>query len=60
MISISEGEISSIGVICGVVPTFVVTMKGSLCGSGDISIELFPGPGEEDGSGGVVINSAQD
>lgn len=39
-------------------PTGVVTvvrgMKGALCGSGDISMGSFPGPGEDDGIGGVV------
>jgi len=35
-----------------------VTEKGTLCGSGDISIESFPGPGDDDGRGGVVVLSA--
>lgn len=37
----------------GVVPV-VRGMKGALCGSGDISMGSFPGPGEDDGTGGVV------
>jgi hypothetical protein len=34
-----------------------VAMKGALCGKGDMSIESFPGPGEDDGRGGVVMFS---
>ena len=33
-------------------------MKGALCGSGDVSMESIPGPGEDDGGGGVVTHSA--
>ncbi len=50
---------SSIGDVSGVGSTRVVTMKGALCGSGDISIESFPGPGEEEGRGGVLARSIQ-
>ena len=32
--------------------------NGALCGRGDISIESFPGPGDDDGRGGVVVCSA--
>ena len=31
--------------------------NGALCGSGDMSIESLPGPGDEDGRGGVVVCS---
>ena len=31
--------------------------NGALCGRGDISMESFPGPGEEEGGGGVVAHS---
>ena len=31
--------------------------NGGLCGSGDISIESFPTPGEDDGRGGVIVFS---
>lgn len=34
-----------------------VATKGALCGKGDISMESFPGAGEEEGSGGVVTHS---
>ena len=34
-----------------------LTTNGTLCGSGDISIESIPGPGEDDGSGGVLTFS---
>lgn len=57
MTSSTTGEVTSIGDISGVVSTWVVTMKGALWGSGDISIESFPGPGEEEGSGGVLARS---
>ena len=58
MTSSTKGKvISSIGDISGVGSTWVVTMKGALWGSGDISIESFPGPGEEEGSGGVLARS---
>ena len=48
---------SSSGVAIGVGSTRVVTTKGALWGSGDISIESLIGPGEEDGSGGVLARS---
>ena len=57
--SIRDGVTSSIGDVSGVGSTRVVTMKGALCGSGDISIESFPGPGEEEGRGGVLARSIQ-
>ena len=34
-------------------------IKGALCGSGDMSIGSFPGPGDEDGTGGVVELSVE-
>ena len=43
----------SLPVPTGVVPV-VRGMKGALCGSGDISMGSFAGPGEDDGIGGVV------
>ena len=48
---------SSIGDVNGVGSTIFVTTKGALWGSGDISIDSFPGPGEEEGSGGVLARS---
>ncbi len=36
---------------------WVTREYGTLCGRGEISIESFPGPGEEEGSGGVVTFS---
>ena len=48
---------SSSGVVIGVGSTRVVTTKGALWGSGDISIESLIGPGEEEGSGGVLARS---
>ena len=45
------------GEINGVGSTWVVTTKGTLWGSGDISIDSFPGPGEDEGSGGVLARS---
>ncbi len=59
IVSIDTGVSSSIGVICGVGSIWVVTTKGALWGRGDISIVSFPGPGEDDGIGGVVVPSAQ-
>lgn len=50
---------SSIGVIWGAGSTSIGTTKGALCGRGEISIESFPGPGDEDGIGGVVVLSIQ-
>ena len=47
---------SSSGVVIGV-GSRVVTTKGALWGSGDISIESLIGPGEEEGSGGVLARS---
>lgn len=35
----------------------VATANGALWGSGDISMESFPGPGEDDGIGGVLTFS---
>lgn len=35
------------------------TAYGALWGSGDRSIESFPGPGDDDGSGGVVTCSVE-
>ena len=52
--SVKVDVTSSIGDVSGVGSTWVVTMKGALWGNGDISIESFAGPGEEDGSGGVL------
>ena len=48
---------SSSGVVIGVGSIRVVTTKGALWGSGDISIESLIGPGEEEGSGGVLARS---
>ena len=50
-------ETSSSGVVIGVGSIRVVTTKGALCGSGEISIESLMGPGEEEGSGGVLARS---
>lgn len=36
---------------------FRVGINGALCGNGDISMESFPGPGEEEERGGVVARS---
>ena len=55
--SVKDDVTSSIGDVSGVESTRVVTTKGALWGSGDISIESFPGPGEEEGSGGVLARS---
>lgn len=35
----------------------VVTAKGALWGRGDMSIESLAGPGDDEGNGGVVIDS---
>lgn len=35
----------------------VAIVKGALWGSGDMSMESFPGPGEDDGIGGVLTFS---
>lgn len=51
--SIEDGVTSSIGDVSGVGSIWVATTKGALWGSGDISI----GPGEEEGSGGVLARS---
>lgn len=32
-------------------------VDGALWGSGDMSMESFPGPGEEEGIGGVLTHS---
>lgn len=37
----------------------VTTEKGALWGRGEMSIESIPGPGDEDGKGGVVVVSAR-
>lgn len=58
MISSTKDKVtSSIGDVSGVGSTRVATTKGALWGSGDISIESFPGPGEEEGRGGVLARS---
>ena len=54
-----DAATSSIGDISGVGSTWVVTTKGALWGNGDISIESLLGPGEEEGSGGVLARSGQ-
>lgn len=38
--------------------TSVVTMKGGLCGKGDMSMVSMAGAGDDDGSGGVVMDSS--
>ena len=48
-----DGVTSSIGDVSGVGSTLGATTKGTLWGNGDISI----GPGEEEGSGGVLARS---
>ena len=58
--STEAGASSSIGVIWGVGSICVVTTNGALWGRGEISIESLPGPGEEDGMGGVTALSAYD
>ena len=55
--SAKDDVTSSIGDVSGVGSTRFVTTKGALWGSGEISIESFPGPGEEEGSGGVLARS---
>ena len=50
----SADAISGVG---GCTVTSVVAIKGVLWGNGDMSIESFPGPGEDDGRGGVVMFS---
>jgi hypothetical protein len=35
-----------------------ICAKGVLCGSGEMSMRSFNGPGEDEGSGGVVAFSA--
>lgn len=32
----------------------MVTWYAALCGNGDMSMESLPGPGDDDGRGGVV------
>ena len=51
---------STIGVGSGVgdwISIRVAARYGALCGRGEISIESFPGPGEDEGSGGVITLS---
>lgn len=58
--SLLEGNVNSSGVVSGVgdcTSIRVKTLNGALCGSGDMSIESFPGPGEDEGIGGVVMPS---
>lgn len=38
--------------------TSVVTMKGGLCGNGDMSMASIAGAGDDEGSGGVVMASS--
>ena len=54
-------SIGSVGVVSGVgecTSMRVTTLNGILCGSGEMSIESFPGPGDDEGIGGVVMPSA--
>lgn len=53
----TEEENSSVNVSIGVGSTCVSTTKGVLCGRGDMSIDSYRGPGEEEGGGGVVTLS---
>ena len=55
--SAKDDATSSSGDVIGVGSIRVVITKGALWGSGDISIESLPGPGEEEGSGGVLARS---
>lgn len=55
--SVNGDVTSSIGDASGVGSIMCVTAKGALWGSGDISIDSFAGPGEEEGSGGVLAPS---
>ena len=57
MTSSAKVDETSSGVVIGVGSIRVVTTKGALWGSGDISIESLMGPGEEEGSGGVLARS---
>jgi len=50
----SVGEVSGVGDRTWI---WVTTLNGALCGSGEISIESLPGPGEDEGIGGVVMPS---
>ena len=56
--SVGDAVTISIGDVSGMGSALVVTMNGALWGSGDISIESVIGPGEEEGSGGVLARSA--
>lgn len=38
-------------------PMRVAVEKGALCGRGEMSIGSLPGPGEDEGRGGVVMLS---
>ena len=64
-ISIGESDTMSIGEevvgqsteivsVEGVWSWWVVTTNGALWGNGEISIESTPGPGDDEGRGGVV------
>lgn len=55
--SVNGDVTSSIGDVSGVGSIRFVATKGALWGSGDISIDSFAGPGEEEGSGGVLAPS---
>ena len=57
MTSSTKDDVTSSGDVNGVGSTRVVTTKGALWGSGEISIESLPGPGEDEGSGGVLARS---
>lgn len=57
---ITGGELmvsSKVVSVSGVGRISLVRTYGSLCGSGDMSIESLPNAGEEDGTGGVVTPS---
>ena len=53
MVISSLGEASGVG-DCWLIS--VIVWYGALCGNGDISIESLPGPGDDEGGGGVVMH----
>jgi len=57
-ISVGDGTVSFVGVSKGFGSVCVCTTKGALWGRGDMSIDPYRGPGEEEGGGGVVTFSA--
>jgi hypothetical protein len=52
---ISSSIVSTVTVTCSLIPRAIE--NGTLCGRGERSIGSEPNPGEEDGTGGVLLPS---